>query len=428
MKVMTHKIHMGANLPSVKAGKKYIIIGNAQSVNDFSTIVYPMDIRNCQSCHKNSAQVDNWFANPTADTCGSCHDDINFKTGLNHEGGPQPSDKYCTYCHWEKSDWEYDATIKGAHTVPYKSLQLRNPKVEIISASNLGPGLKPVVKFKITDRFGATLKPSEMSSLTIRFAGPTTDYRWYASERATTAVLGSDGVATYTFTTVSLPADAAGTYAIEMEGYITVNLNSGTVKQVSQRDVVDNVIKFVAVTGTTVTPRRILVDDAKCDKCHDKLWFHGGNRNNAQVCGLCHNPTMTDSRPPSKGAKQSIDYKVMIHRIHTGEELTQDYSILGSSGTGTSFNEVLYPGDRRDCLQCHVTGSYTVPVASTATPVTWPANPWSPVLPNAAACLGCHDSTEAAAHVSLNTAPFGESCAVCHKESADAAVSKVHAR
>jgi OmcA/MtrC family decaheme c-type cytochrome len=108
--------------------------------------------------------------------------------------------------------------------------------------------------------------------------------------------------------------------------------------------------------------------------------------------------------------------------------LTQDYSILGSSGTGANFNEVLYPGDRRDCLQCHVGATYTVPVASTATPVTWPANPWSPVLPNAAACLGCHDSTEAAAHVSLNTAPFGESCAVCHKESADAAVSKVHAR
>jgi OmcA/MtrC family decaheme c-type cytochrome len=118
----------------------------------------------------------------------------------------------------------------------------------------------------------------------------------------------------------------------------------------------------------------------------------------------------------------------MIHKIHTGEEMTKDYSILGSDGTGTSFNDVRFPGDRRDCMQCHATGTYFTPVPSTATPVTWPANAWSPVLPTAAACLGCHDSTDTASHAFVNTASFGEACSVCHKESADAAVSKVHAR
>ena len=39
----------------------------------------------------------------------------------------------------------------------------------------------------------------------------------------------------------------------------------------------------------------------------------------------------------------------MIHRIHTGEELTQDYTIYGYGGTPYNFNEVLYPGDRRNC-------------------------------------------------------------------------------
>jgi hypothetical protein len=33
---MVHKIHAGPNLPSVKAGKPYVIIGNQQSVNDYS--------------------------------------------------------------------------------------------------------------------------------------------------------------------------------------------------------------------------------------------------------------------------------------------------------------------------------------------------------------------------------------------------------
>jgi len=27
------------------------------------------------------------------------------------------------------------------------------------------------------------------------------------------------------------------------------------------------------------------------------------------------------------------------------------------------FEEVLYPGDRRDCLQCHLPGTYEIPLA-----------------------------------------------------------------
>ena len=41
MVVMTHKIHMGEQLPSVIAGTPYQIIGNAQSVVDFSKVVFP---------------------------------------------------------------------------------------------------------------------------------------------------------------------------------------------------------------------------------------------------------------------------------------------------------------------------------------------------------------------------------------------------
>ena len=427
MKVMTHKIHMGSSLPSVKAGTPYQFI-TSHGTADFSKVVFPMDIRNCQACHKDSAQVSNWLTNPTAETCGSCHDAVNFKTGLNHAGGPQPSDKYCSYCHWDKSDWEYDATIQGAHTVPYKSLQLRNPKLEIVSVTNLGPGLKPTIKFKLTDRFGTPMKVTDLTRLTFRFAGPTGDYRWNGSESGLKATTGADGVSTYDFTTMALPADASGTYAMEVEGYINGTLNAGTVKSVAQRDVMDNQMLYYAVTGTKVTERRKIVDDAKCDNCHDKLWFHGGNRNNVQTCAVCHNPTLTDTRPAAKGGKESVDMKIMIHKIHSGENLTKDYSILDDKGEGNSFNEVLYPGDRRDCLQCHMAGTYTVPLPATATPVNWPALSDKPVMPTTAACLGCHDTTEAAAHAFLNVAPFGEACAVCHKETADASVSKVHAR
>jgi len=53
-------------------------------------------------------------------------------------------------------------------------------------------------------------------------------------------------------------------------------------------------------------------------------------------------------------------------------------------------------------------------------------------MATAAACLACHDSLDAAAHALINTAIIqgnqAESCSVCHKESADNAVSLVHAR
>jgi OmcA/MtrC family decaheme c-type cytochrome len=52
MPVMIHKIHDGSSLPSVIAGKPYQIIGNAQSLHDWSTVVFPADTRRCTFCHE----------------------------------------------------------------------------------------------------------------------------------------------------------------------------------------------------------------------------------------------------------------------------------------------------------------------------------------------------------------------------------------
>ena len=119
--------------------------------------------------------------------------------------------------------------------------------------------------------------------------------------------------------------------------------------------------------------------------------------------------------------------RTMIHKIHTGEELEGDYAI-----GGTSFKEVRYPGDRRNCNACHVGTTYTLPLPSGLSPVTTPQGLWTPTLPAAASCISCHDGIDAGAHAFLNTATIAgkqyESCSVCHKESADFAVSVVHAR
>lgn len=437
MKVMIHKIHRGENLPSVQAGHPYRIIGFRQSVADYSEVVFPQDMRNCTTCHQAPAQqVNNWLLNPTAETCGSCHDNVNFKTGQNHAGGPQPTDRDCARCHWPEGIYEYDASIKGAHTVPYKSTQLRYPKVEILSITNTAPGQKPTVTFKITDKNGAPIAPAEMGGtrgrLALTLAGPTSDYRWYLQEAANNAQY-ANGIATYTFTG-AIPSDASGTYAVMSEGRLVTALNPGTTKEFTYQEPAGNAVKFFAVTGTTVTPRRAVVDQAKCNLCHDKLILHGSNRTEIAACVICHNPANTDvsRRPATALPAEAVDMKIMIHKIHTGEELEGEYTVYGFGNVAHNYNRVLYPGDRRNCLACHVAGTFTVPLPSTVTPSTTPRDLWNPMLPTSAACLGCHDSVASAAHAYLNTATINggsfESCSVCHKESAEFAVTRSHAR
>jgi len=57
LKVMVHKIHMGSSLPSVKAGKPYQIIGFNQTVSDWSNVVYPADVRRCETCRSQTTKA-----------------------------------------------------------------------------------------------------------------------------------------------------------------------------------------------------------------------------------------------------------------------------------------------------------------------------------------------------------------------------------
>ncbi|HEX9149548.1 MAG TPA: hypothetical protein VF958_10350, partial [Thermoanaerobaculia bacterium] len=260
------------------------------------------------------------------------------------------------------------------------------------------------------------------ASLNLLLAGPTTDYALFPVLRENASGASFDGtVATYTFRN-AIPADASGTWAASIEVRRTVTLNPGAQGQQTVREAAFNPVKYFAVTDSEPVGRRIVIDVnmTKCNECHDRLALHGTQRQNAQECVFCHNPNGNDGRD----VPESIDFKRMIHRIHTGEELTQDYSI----GNG-SFNEVRFPGDRRDCVACHAsTSTYQLPLPEGLLPTATPRDYYSPQQPTATACLGCHDTRSAAAHAFVNTAPFGEACASCHGPNAEFAVDKVHAR
>jgi OmcA/MtrC family decaheme c-type cytochrome len=417
-KVMIHKIHRGEDLPSVQAGTPYIIIGNNQSVHDFSDVAFPQDIRNCVRCHTPEATQSNvWYTYPSRAACASCHDDIDWVTGANHPAGPQADDSACASCHIPQGDREFDASIMGAHTVPYKSTQLKGLNAEIIAVTGAAAGQHPTIQFRLTENDGTLVTPSSLGTdLKVLMGGPTTDYEMQPFREEAQSAHFDGATASYTFTN-AIPANATGTWGFSIEARRNVAVQyPPSPEEPTIREAAFNPVHYEKLGGGTADPRRMVVDIASCNTCHDRLAFHGGQRLNPQECVFCHNPNFTSGDEPSQG----LDFKWLVHRLHTGEDLTQPY---------LDFNHLRFPGDLRNCTNCHVDGTQQVAEnrppgrLDTQTPNDW----YTPKQPTAAACLACHDSQAASAHAFTNTAPFGEACAACHGENASESVDKVHA-
>ena len=421
MAVFVHKLHAGATLPSVKAGKKYQIIGHSQTVADYSDITFPADVRSCATCHEAGATQAQNVNKANRAACGSCHDDVNFATGLNHVTLPQVSDTGCTNCHVPKGESDFDASIQGAHLIPRFSTNLPGVVLSLSKVDVAKPAGTVTVTFSIKNKKGDIIRPADMSRLNLLLTGPNADYAMsgvaagYITEDARKATCDNGGICTWTFAK-PLPTGAKGSYTVAMEGRLEVKLMPNTVKEITVRDTGFNKQIAFSVDGSPVQPRRQIVSTAKCNACHGALALHGDNRNDVNQCAVCHNPVMT-------GDGEAIDFRTMVHRIHRGNALTKTYK-LGN----TTFNEVGYPGDLRNCAGCHINNSQQLPVKATL-PVTDPAGYITSVPPTTAACTSCHDTKSAMAHAVINTDPKqGESCDVCHGPSAQNSVDRSHAR
>ncbi len=423
MKVMIHKIHRGKDLPSVKAGTPYIV-----EDEDFSEVAFPRDIRNCEVCHDKGAQSKNYLTAPARESCGACHDDVNFATGKEHgQGGVQTSDDQCTVCHPPETGREFDISVKGSHVIPAKSSQLAGVNFEVLSVDGATPGGNPTVSFKVTDNKGNPLDPSKMSRLRIGLGGPTGDSVFHVREDARNAKPGRSGY-DYKFT-AAIPATARGTFVAALEGFNDVQLRKVDGGSLTARDSAFNKLFYFGVTDRTPVKRRNIVSQAKCNACHGQLLVHSKTRDNVEYCSVCHRPGFTDEseRPADKRPGEAMDFKNLIHKIHTGHNLENEFTIY-DAGEGENFNEVHYPGDRRNCSKCHEGASYQLPLPKGLLASVTPRGFFSPTPPATTACLGCHDSLSSAAHAFVNIAPFGEACATCHGEGSEFAVTRVHAR
>jgi OmcA/MtrC family decaheme c-type cytochrome len=150
--------------------------------------------------------------------------------------------------------------------------------------------------------------------------------------------------------------------------------------------------------GGTPAPREV-IKTASCDKCHDQLSFHGGSRRGMEICIMCHQPQTSEA-----SAGQTVDMKVMVHKIHMGSQLPSVIA-KGKYAIGTTdWSTVVLPSDPRRCAECHES---TTGAAQ--------ANAWF-TNPSRAACGSCHDDVNFATgdkHVTLPQVDDSQ-CASCH--------------
>jgi OmcA/MtrC family decaheme c-type cytochrome len=246
-----------------------------------------------------------------------------------------------------------------------------------------------------------------------------------------------------------------------------------------------SVVASFIIDDAKVVARRQVVDNAKCNKCHEQVSLHGGSRNGeALVCVICHNPNQTDVKDRPRfdvtagdeagdidvdstvdgKREESVDFRRMIHGIHAGAASAHGFREEGLNiGADHDFSDVRFPGILQDCETCHLPGTYVLdgdwelptengilsstiaaaPLGTTAAEigaeVEDPADDLN-ITPTAAVCSSCHDGDLAKAHMEvpggavfaetqgvISGAPVIETCAICHGPGRSADVELVHA-
>ncbi|MEI6473304.1 MAG: OmcA/MtrC family decaheme c-type cytochrome, partial [Holophagaceae bacterium] len=347
---MVHRIHMGTGLS--KTGYNY---GGLL----YEKIGYSMldgGARMCSKCHSAAPQAANWNTKPSRLACGTCHDAVNFVTGVNHgttaNGGPQLDDKLCGSCHTAASIPINHYTNNLTPNNPVTPTGLVNFTYEILSATATpttvagGNGSDVAIKFRIKKNgtavvlgvpvaggltatttlpgfssvpsfllawtlpqsqdgtsFTATTVPADYNNLAAangspfssNFQPPTVALNTLTNttNSTTVGVYGSpDSSGYYTATIINKFPLNAKMRSVSLQGYFTQVMPVSTPPTA---DVARHAVSVVkAVTGDTA--RRVAIDSNKCANCHEWFEGHGGNRVfEVQVCVTCHVPGLTTS-------------------------------------------------------------------------------------------------------------------------------------
>jgi OmcA/MtrC family decaheme c-type cytochrome len=273
-----------------------------------------------------------------------------------------------------------------------------------IAVTGVSVASPPVINFRVTDQYGNAATGLTANDLRFTFAkltpganGDPSTWQNYLNTTATgafgTATQGTrEGGTTGAFAG-TLVDNGDGTYKYTFKTDVTnvtsplaVTYNPGLTHRVGIQTrgtlpLANAVYTFRPSDGaTTGIYQREIVKTAKCNECHNVLQAHD-QRIETKYCVTCHNPGSSD---PDTG--NTVDFKVMIHKIHRGSSLPSvvaggSYQIIGFGGAVTDFSTVAFPQDIRNCTKCHDGAD-----ASTSQGDNWKTQP------SKEACGSCHDN------------------------------------
>lgn len=465
--VFVHKIHAGKKMD----GKTLMLSKSGDGYNyygiKYGDIKYPQTALNCTKCHTKSdaaPQGDNWKTAPSRLACGSCHDGINFATGVGHIA--QTSDANCKTCHDPGTAGDHVAAHKAKMPSNYDA-SLRTMSAQILGVTVGAADGKVTAKFKVTDNGVAVTDPAKFAAPTfmlvklVKNAEGTFNWVGYTNQYNTknaamapvlqtkgekngTLVANADGTFSYTFAlsgatagdirtvthahnvsgNATLSKDTAGTYssyngdltnwgpAVELAAPVTyeptkthrVAMTSSKVATAPANTGFNAWFDFVPAGGA-VTETRDIVKTANCANCHANGKLHAAF--DIQVCVTCHNP----SKDPNTGESVSLEY--MIHKLHMGADLPS----VKAGGTyivnvSHDYSKAAFPGNIKNCLSCHSETTGNINGAN------WRTNP------TAGACVTCHDGTSTVTHAT--TSGFANNCISCHGSGAARDAKVVH--
>ncbi|HEX5050604.1 MAG TPA: hypothetical protein VFZ65_02420 [Planctomycetota bacterium] len=250
------------------------------------------------------------------------------------------------------------------------------------SPGHAGVGERVSVDFTVKTDSGEPLEVATLTRGAIMISGPTFNYQRVIASQSdvlTASTKRALGAYTYTFAE-PIPATylpplndtdhftageltgqplLSGTYTVALE-----LRKDYTVDGVTYRDPGNATMDFLIGDALSIEPREV-VTLANCNQCHSQLRAHGDNRDKITNCVVCHTTGAEDRNNPdiANGTPDiTIDFKVMIHKIHSGRHLPsvlgvttnadgtrkydatpKPYEIMGFNDQLVDFSEVAIP-------------------------------------------------------------------------------------